>query len=444
MNLRHLSRLQLALSASILCLSLGTQALADTALPAPVASDVNESFRLLAHTYYKPVEQQTLLDAARKALAQEAAKHRVRVNVPTLNASGSVSDTLASLDNAIAQTAQSAHGTPTEYAYAAIGAMATSLGDRWTVFMNPKEYQQFNEALDPKRISGIGVLIASDPKSGEVSVSYVVPGTPADHMGLQSGDVLLSADGKSLKGLTTEQASTLLRGTAGTTVHLDIRRAGKVLDDVAIVRSEIRPPTVVAKMLPGDIGYVYVLAFGKDTPAQFDSALDRLHGARAYVLDLRNDGGGYVDSALDMASHFVSKLPLLTVQQRGVPDETIQASAGTPLGVPVTILVNKYTASASEIMAGALHDDGVASLVGERTFGKGVMQTLTPLADGSAIKITTAHYLTPNHHDINLKGIQPDLAISEPSGSRFGDVKDDAQLRAAMAFLQKKMVAEKP
>lgn len=444
MHLSRLPRVQLAVLASVLCLVPAAPAMAQTGLTPAIAADVNESYRLLAKTYYKPVDQAHLTQAARTALQQAAAKHHVRVNLAAIPVDGSVEATLDALDNAIAETAQAAHGTQTEFAYAAIDGMARALDDKYTVFMTPQEYKDFNQALDPKRISGIGVLISSDKKSGEVSISYVVPGTPADRSGLQPGDVLVSADGKALKGLTIEGASALLRGAAGSTVHLAFRRGTQPLDDVSIVRTEIQPPTVIAKMLPGDIAYVYVLAFGKDTPEQFDAALQRLHDARAYVLDLRNDGGGYVDSALDMSSRFISKLPLLTVQQRGVPDETIAASPSTALTAPVTVLVNRYTASASEIMAGALQDDGVAVLVGERTFGKGVMQTLTPLADGAAIKITTAHYLTPHKRDINLKGLDPDVVTQEPADARFGDVGNDPQLRAALQFLQKKIADAKP
>jgi carboxyl-terminal processing protease len=162
------------------------------------------------------------------------------------------------------------------------------------------------------------------------------------------------------------------------------------------------------------------------------------------VLDLRNDGGGYVESALQISERFIAHKPLLTVEERGGPDTTVTADDdGVQVDVPVTVLVNEYTASASEITAGALQDDGIASLIGTRTFGKGVMQTLTPLADGAAIKITTAHYLTPNRHDINLKGIEPDLAVAEPHDARFGDPLKDPQLRAALDFLQKKIAAVK-
>ena len=194
-------------------------------------------------------------------------------------------------------------------------------------------------------------------------------------------------------------------------------------------------------MLPGAIGYVYVIAFGKATPSEFDTAVSRLkeQGAKAMILDLRNDGGGYVNSALMISERFIANKALLTVEERGQHATTIQAENETSVAMPVTVLVNQYTASASEITAGALQDDGVGMLVGTKTFGKGVMQTLTPLPDGAAIKITTAHYLTPNHHDINLRGIEPDVQVDEPTDSRLGVIDHDAQLRAAIILLQKKI-----
>jgi carboxyl-terminal processing protease len=413
-------------------------ALAD-ALPSSIAADVNESYRLLAKTYYKPIDGQTLVDAARAAIVDEANKHHVRVNLSDAPAADNQEATIAWIDDSIVAAAEASHTAPTPFAYAVMTGMAKAVGDRYTTFMTPEEYRAFNSALDPEKISGIGVLIAPDQATGLMSLSYVVPGTPADKSGLVSGDILYTVDGTSTKGLTVENTSKLLRGRAGTNVHLEVDRSSEHRRSFDITRSEIQPPTVVAKMLPDGIGYIYVIAFGKETPGQFDLALRRLHDAKALVVDLRNDGGGYVDSALEMASRFIANHPLLTVQQRGLPDATIPAGDDVSVNVPVTMLVNKYTASASEIMAGAMQDDGIAALVGTRTFGKGVMQTLTPLADGAAIKITTAHYLTPRHHDINLRGIDPDVQIEEPSDSRLGEVAHDPQLRAAMAFLQKKI-----
>lgn len=417
-------------------------------LSAPVAQDVRESYRLLTSTYYVKVTSQSLLDAARSALIETAHKHGARVDVPALSVQPDTDTTMAQLDQEIESVASAAHGSPTEYAYAAINGMAKSVKDRWTAFLNPTEFKAFNEELDPQKISGIGVLIEQDPATKLVRASYVVPGTPADKAGILPGDNFVSINGVSTKGLTQAKASSMLRGQAGTVVHIAIAHSGSTpIESLAITRSEIQPPTVIYKMLSDHIGYVYVLAFGRATPTEFDAALSRLKegGARALVLDLRNDGGGYVDSALEISSRLISNKPLVTVEQRGVANQTINAQNDTQIDVPVTVLVNGYTASASEITAGALQDDGVGVLVGSKTFGKGVMQTLTALPDGSAIKITTAHYLTPNGSDINLKGIEPNLRIGENRGARFGDVKDDAQLRAALGLLQKKIAdAAKP
>ncbi|MGA8532719.1 MAG: S41 family peptidase, partial [Candidatus Tumulicola sp.] len=333
-----------------------------------------------------------------------------------------------------------------DFAYAAIAAMTKSVGDRYTQFFTPEEFKQFNDALDPERISGIGVMIEPDPISGDVRLTYVVPETPADRAGLRAGDLLSSIDNTPTKGLTVEEASKRLRGRAGTVVAVTVVRAGAPDAAYAIRREEVQPPTVVFKMLPGSVGYVYVMAFGKATPSEFDTAITRLkdEDAKALVLDLRNDGGGYVDSALLISRRFIANKALLTVEERGDRATTIDAANETSVSLPVTVLVNQYTASASEITAGALQDDGVGTLVGVKTFGKGVMQTLTPLPDGAAIKITTAHYLTPHRRDINLRGIEPDLRVDENKEARYGDVDRDAQLRAALALLQKKIAEAKP
>jgi carboxyl-terminal processing protease len=258
------------------------------------------------------------------------------------------------------------------------------------------------------------------------------------------GDLVTAVDGVTTKGLNVDGVSGRLRGKAGTVVAVTVQRSGANASTLSITRENVQPPTVVFKMLPDDIGYIWVMEFGRATPGEFDTAVARLRdsGAKAIVLDLRNDGGGYVNSALDISSRFIANKALLTVEERGQPARTYNADSDPSITLPVTVLVNQYTASASEITAGALQDDGIGQLVGAKTFGKGVMQTLTPLPDGAAIKVTTAHYLTPNRRDINLRGIDPDVRIDENRDARFGDVEKDDQLRAAVDLLQKK-IAEK-
>ncbi len=417
-----------------------------TSAPSPlsfqVSGDVAQSYRLLSTTHYEPVAGQTLLAAAADALSTEAHKRGVNFAAPSLKVQSDNAATLNELDGAIVNAANAAHASPNDFAYAAIKGMAQATNDRYTQFFTPDEFREFNEALDPKAIGGIGVMIEPDTASGQVRISYVLPSTPAERAGVQVGDIITAVNGTATKGRGVEGVSSMLRGQSGTAVSVSLQRTGNP-STLSITREDVQPPTVVYKLLAGNIGYVWVIAFGRATPTEFDTAIARLNslGAKALVLDLRNDGGGYVNSALDISSRFIANKALVTVEERGRRATTIDADGDPSVAIPVSVLVNQYTASASEITAGALQDDGIAALVGARTFGKGVMQTLTPLPDGAAIKITTAHYLTPSHRDINLRGIAPDVAVEENRDAHFGEVERDAQLRAAMALLQKKITA---
>jgi len=431
-----------ALTAAIALLCFGATS-AESSLPYQVAGDVTESFQLLTSTYYDTVDPQVLLAAASDALVEAAHKRGVTIATPALHVEGDRDATLAELDGAIASAAHAAHASDSEFAYVAIEAMAKATNDRYTQFFTPAEFKAFNDALDPQRIGGIGVMIEPDTASGCVRVTYVLPSTPAERAGLQTGDVITAVDGTPTKGMTVDVVSGHLRGKAGTNVAVTVQRPAAPAT-MTITRADVQPPTVVFKLLPNGIGYVWVMEFGRGTPNEFDTAITRLMemGAKALVLDLRNDGGGYVNSALDISSRFIANKALLTVEERGKHATTIDSGADPSINLPVTVLVNQYTASASEITAGALQDDGIGMLVGARTFGKGVMQTLTPLPDGAAIKITTAHYLTPSQRDINLRGIDPDVSVIENRDARFGDVSKDAQLQAAIALLQKKIATK--
>ncbi|HEV2262179.1 MAG TPA: S41 family peptidase, partial [Candidatus Rubrimentiphilum sp.] len=339
------------------------------------AGDLRQSYDLLSSTYYSTVEAQSLLDGARKGLIAEAQSHGLHITLPGLRVRGTDAENVAEVASAIARAENLTHESETQLTYAAISGMAKSLGDQYTAFFTPDEYQKFNDALDPQKIVGIGVLIEPDPVTKYIRAYYVVPGTPADNAGIQAGDDFVAVDGKSTKGFTQDQAVKLLRGESGTTAHLQMQRPGQPVQTLAVVRTNVQPPTVIFKMLPEQIGYIAILTFGRETPDQFAQALDRLQsqGVRAYVIDLRNNGGGYVNSALDISAKFVNDDPLLTIEERGSHTYTVQAPEDAVPRKPVTILVNRYTASASEITAGALQDDGIGVLVGERTFGKGVM-----------------------------------------------------------------------
>jgi carboxyl-terminal processing protease len=197
-------------------------------------------------------------------------------------------------------------------------------------------------------------------------------------------------------------------------------------------------------MLPDKVGYVFVVVFAQPTATEFASALQRLQkqGARSLVVDLRDDGGGYVFAAVSIASHFFGSGPVVTTVPRDGNAVTEASDAEDPqVTVPTAVLVNGYTASASEILSGALQDNHVATLFGTRTFGKGVEQTLTRLPGGAAIKITTARYLTPANRDVNGKGIEPDFRVALKPHSVQGDPANDAQLQAALDYLRKQVAS---
>ncbi|MDQ2680315.1 MAG: S41 family peptidase [Candidatus Eremiobacteraeota bacterium] len=428
-----------------LVLALGAQASSAASIPPAAGVDLHESYTLLTSTYYSAVDPQIVLDGARTALEKELKSRGLKLALAPLHAGADASANIAQIDAAINSAAVQSKLSATDLTYKAIAGMAGSLGDKYTAFFTPAEFKQFNQALDPDKISGIGVLIQPENTSKYIQAFYVVPGTPADKAGLKTGDVFTAIDGTSTQGLTVDKASALLRGKPGTQVSLQVQRDGAALPSpVAIIRSQVQPPTVIFKMLPNKIGYIYVAVFGLNTYDQFNVALARLQdgGARAYVMDLRNDGGGYVNAALGISSKFIATDPIVSIESRGSKVETITADNEAIAPKPMTILVNGYTASASEITAGALQDDGLATLVGTRTFGKGVMQTLTPLPGGAAIKITTQHYLTPKHRDINHKGLDPDLKIEPTKGDRFGEIEHDAQLQAAVSILEKKIAQQ--
>jgi carboxyl-terminal processing protease len=236
----------------------------------------------------------------------------------------------------------------------------------------------------------------------------------------------------------------LLRGSQGSMVHITTKNQNGLECTFDLTRSSVKPPTVLAKMLPDRVGYLFIAVFAEPTAAEFSAALRRLQtqGARAIVVDIRDDGGGYVSAAVSIASHFFDSGPVVTTLPRDKVAVTETSDAEEPqVVVPAAVLVNGYTASASEILAGALQDNHVAALIGTRTYGKGVEQTITRFPGGSAIKITTARYLTPSNQDVNGKGIQPDIEVTLRAHAIQGDPSNDAQLRAALVYLHREVAA---
>jgi carboxyl-terminal processing protease len=398
------------------------------------SDELQASYQLVTNEFYRKVDQQTLLDGAHAQLVAYLEKSGVKTPVvpavrdaqdPSLNARG-----LQREVQSVVNTYGAKLGSR-ELTYAAIAGVLSSVKDKYTTFLTPKEYAELNESLDGGNFSGVGVAIQIDEATKMLRVGEVIPGGPAEKAGLLAGDTILEVDGHPTKGLTTEDDSKLLRGKEGSVVNVTIQRGTTDPRVVPITRAVIHQPSVYSKMLDNGIGYARLTVFGSTTSSELNAALDKLQaaGAKAYILDLRNNGGGYLNAAIEVSSKFIQSGPIVSVESRGGSNTQYEAEDTAIAPKPLAVLVNQYTASASEITSGAIQDSGVGELIGERTYGKGVVQSIHPLPDGSAIKITSARYLTPAGRDINLKGITPDIVTVEPKDARLGDPANDPQLQ---------------
>ena len=411
------------------------------------SGEIQMSYSLLTSEFYKKVDAQVALDGARSEIVTYLQKSGIKVpHVAAMHAGEDASLNAKQLErevNAVVGTYGSKAGGSRAITYQAIAGMLSSVKDKYTTFLTPAEYKQLNEGLDGGNFSGVGIAIGIDEKTKELTVNDVIAGGPAAKAGLQSGDVISAIDGKPTKGLASEQDAKLLRGEKGSIVHLTIERAGATIPVVDVTRDIIHQPSVYSKLLDNGIGYARLTVFGSNTASELTAALTKLdgQGAKAYVLDLRDNGGGYLNAAIDVSSKFIASGPIVSVESRGGSNTQYDAENTAISPKPLAVLVNKYTASASEITSGAIQDNGVGELIGEKTYGKGVVQTIHPLPDGSAVKITSARYLTPKGRDINLIGIVPDITAAQPKTAKFGDPSTDPQLQSAITYLQGKMAA---
>ncbi len=296
------------------------------------------------------------------------------------------------------------------------GVVAT-LGDPYSIYMNPKEWQDFNIRTSGQ-YSGIGITIGA--KDNKVQIAQPMKGTPAEEAGLKADDIIQKVDGKAI--YTSDEAASAIRGQAGTPVTLTILR-GTTQFDVTITRREIIVPATSYSMMEGNVGYVNLLSFNEHSASETAKAVADLkaQGAKAMILDIRYNGGGYVNQCQQIAELFVPKGVLVTLKYKNQPSDVYQTT-GNGLGMPLFVLVNKGSASASEILAGAIQDRKSGTLIGETTFGKGLVQGAFSLKDGSVIKLTTAEYLTPSGRSINGAGLEPDVKVSG----------DDAQMAKAL------------
>jgi carboxyl-terminal processing protease len=300
----------------------------------------------------------------------------------------------------------------------AIKGIVAGLDDRFSNYFTAKEYASFQEDQN-SQFSGIGMLVAEDPKG--LLVTQVYDKSPAERAGLKPGDVITRAKGKSLKGMPQEKSTALIKGPPGTTVRLTFVHEGKA-KTVTATRATITVPMVASKLFTrkGEkIGVVALAQFGSGAHAEVYDALQKLvkRGAKRFVFDLRGNGGGLVSEAQLIASAFIRSGPIVTTKGRNVKAQTLDAT-GDPIVPtdPLVVLVDKGTASASEIVTGALQDTDRATVVGTRTFGKGVFQQVIELANGGALDITAGQYFTPKGRNLGGRGVTTGSTVNTGAG----------------------------
>ena len=314
--------------------------------------------------------------------------------------------------------------------------MMDALGDPHTAYMDPDEYQQMSDPLQGE-YEGIGAIV--DIKGDYVTFISFFPGSPAELAGLKSGDMVMAVNGKDMTGIDGNLVLKQIRGLAGTEVTLTLQRKDqKESVVVTLKRQKIQMDSQESKMLEGDIAYIQLYTFGEKTSSELKDALQTLvkNNPKGLILDLRNNGGGFLTTAIEVASQFM-KTDVVMYEEYGTGDKKTFNVRGKGLAtdIPMVVLINGGSASASEIVAGALQDSGRAKLVGEKSYGKGSVQNWIPLDNNAgAVRITVARWLTPKSRQINGKGLEPDTIVTFTEEDV--KAKRDVQLNKALELLK--------
>lgn len=311
--------------------------------------------------------------------------------------------------------------------------MVQAAGDPYTEFLSVEQTKEFDDDLNGT-FTGIGAQLGKD-EQGNVIIVSPIDGFPAKKAGLQPRDVVVQVNDEETSGWTVDQAVDKIRGPAGSTVKLKLVRNGELVE-VSIVREEITIPSVEYKVLDGNIGYIKISQFGDDTTALAQAAAKELKAknVNGVILDVRGNPGGLLESSVDVSSLWLkSGQTVLEEKRDGQVIKKYTARGESPLqGVETIVLIDGGSASASEITAGALRDNNAAQLLGQKSFGKGSVQSIQRLADGSALKVTIARWFTPNGKNIDKEGIEPDQKVEAST-----DPVNDTQLNAAIEALKK-------
>lgn len=324
-----------------------------------------------------------------------------------------------------------------------VSGLLESLGDPYALYFNEEHFAYFNEQNDGE-FFGVGVTIAE--REGVVYVVSVIEDTPAEEAGLKADDEFISIDGVSRDPWTVDEVVKRVRGPEGTTVQVQVRRPSEdpqgepEILDFSIERARVEIPNIMSNMNGDDVGYIRLLSFNARSVEDLRAAIEDLEGqgARGLVLDLRDNPGGLLDASIDAASLFIDDGVIVQVEERYPPVAEHRTTVDKITDAPLVVLINGNSASASEVLGGALQDYGRATLVGEQSFGKGSVQTVERLSFGGGVKYTIAHYLTPKGRTIDGIGLTPDVIV-EMDPELQSEEADDIQLQRAFDELREQL-----
>ncbi len=288
--------------------------------------------------------------------------------------------------------------------------LVEGLGDNYSKYYSPKEAERFNSSITGE-FSGLGAALTKE-SDGTVKVVKVYSGSSAEAIGLKVGDFIISADDYVASSMELSDFTTHMRGKEGTTFELTYK-SGDTEKKATVTRTKVEVPSVDYKMIDGDIGYIEISEFSKKTYDEYMAAINDLksQGAKGIIFDLRFNGGGIVDAATNILDEILPKCNIVTLKQKNKADVVYNSDDAKVLDMPIAVLVSGRTASAAEIFAGAIRDNHYGTLIGYKTYGKGVVQKSATLKDGSVVSITSGKYYTPSGEDINEKGITPDIEL---------------------------------
>lgn len=323
----------------------------------------------------------------------------------------------------------------------AIKGYVAGLDDDYSEYITKEEMEEYMQDARGNYV-GVGIYITKNTKTNQIVVLMPIKGSPAEAAGIKSGDVITKVDGTEYNGEQLSEASKALKSEAGTIAKIEVLRNDTEKLEFEVERKSIKVSHIEAKVLENDIGYMKVSTFDEGCYEEFKQNWEKLssQNIKSLIIDLRNNGGGIVDEALNMADMMVEKdKTLLITASKNAEEKINKAEQEKTINVPIVILVNEGTASSSEILSAAVRENNEnVKIIGTKTYGKGVIQTIFNLSDGSGIKLTTSEYYTPNHNTINKEGIAPDIEVELPEDENIYTVseKNDTQLQKAIEVLK--------